>query len=223
MGKNCHTPIGRGRQDKGRSCETLTRDDIRHRIEARRERLPSHHSTTSHQSGGSGRSGDSRRSLGSSNLRYSYRADRDESKQSGVRLSESKSDHESRRDHLDLSAGPSTLTSTPTSATAALVPAKFGRIPKVDTSRKRSGDQAEVSREESESKRSCPEPKIQPELRLTPIIRRVHMLAIQDELKKENDVPYKEDDAMTFGFMFFRVIKGTISFANPSCHVMVIE
>ena len=49
------------------------------------------------------------------------------------------------------------------------------------------------------------------------------MLAIQEELKKENDVPYKEDDAMTFGFMFFRVIKGTISFPNPSCHMIIIE
>ena len=182
MGKGRHPPIGHG--NRGRSRNTLTDDDIRHRIEAKRERSPSRNSTTSRQSGGSGRSGDSRGSRGSRNSRYSYRADRDASKQSGVRLSESQSGHESRPGHIDLSTGPSTSTSTPTSATAASAPAKFGRIPKVDPSRKRSGDR---SREEPDSKRSRPEPKVRPELRLTPIIRRAHMLAIQDELKKENE------------------------------------
>ena len=120
-----------------------------------KQRSSSRHSTTSHQSGGSGKSGGSR---GPSNLRYSYRADRNANKSSssGVRLSESqkrKSGHESRLDQ----ALTSSATTTTTATAVTTLPNNFGRIPKVNPSCKRTNE-AKESRQEPDSKRSHPEP-----------------------------------------------------------------
>ena len=214
--KGRHPSIGHGR-----SRDTLTDDDIRHRIEARRERSPYRHSSSSRQSGGSGKSGGSR---GSRNSRYSYRADRDT--RSRDRLSESqKKKSEPRPDQPDLStsdAGPSTSSATST-ATAATAPAKFGRIPKLDPSRKRSGE--DQTREEPPQKQSRPEPKVRPELRRMPVVKRGHLKVLREELKKEREVeiPYDESDSMDYGFMFYKVVEDMVSFANPSGHVEIIK
>ena len=56
-----------------------------------------------------------------------------------------------------------------------------------------------------------------------PVIKRADVKALYDELKKEVTTSYNEDEAMTFGFMFYKVIEDMVTFADPSGHVEIIK